>query len=78
MPKDGTVHELTSNVGAAQGRLGRERGPAWPRASVLVAGWMAKSLASPVGQEACNHPFHVADPWPCTCCGMVLGAVFGR
>lgn len=23
MPKDGTVHELTSNVGAAQGHLGR-------------------------------------------------------
>lgn len=25
MPKDGTVHELTSNVGAAQGHLGGER-----------------------------------------------------
>lgn len=47
MPKDGTVHELTSNVGAAPGPLGREGGPvAWSRA--LVAGRMAKYLASPV------------------------------
>lgn len=78
MPKDGTVHELTSNVGAAQGLLGREGGPAWPRAGMLVAGRMAKYLVSPVGQEACHHPFHGTDSWPCTCPGMVQGGAFGR
>lgn len=33
MPKDGTVHELTSNVGAARGVLGRGGDPTWPRAT---------------------------------------------
>uniref|UniRef100_A0A8D1GB04 Exocyst complex component 7 n=1 Tax=Sus scrofa TaxID=9823 RepID=A0A8D1GB04_PIG len=32
MPKDGTVHELTSNVGAGWGHPGRGGGPAWPGA----------------------------------------------
>lgn len=54
MPKDGTVHELTSNVGALQGppwREGGERGdpglaPSHSGMGAGVAGWTAKCLAS--------------------------------
>lgn len=52
MPKDGTVHELTSNVGAAQGHLGRggaQPGPEQPMPSPLVANGERdmKCLANP-------------------------------
>lgn len=79
MPKDGTVHELTSNVGAARSRLGwgcRSRQDWTVRRSAPPADGTFPHRPNPKQETGgCQPPFSPGRPrtWP----GMVTGAHSG-
>lgn len=78
MPKDGTVHELTSNVGAS--------GDSWGGRGAQVAGW-AGGAKCPlqtgpfpggqthrVKQQVCSHSFRLPSPIWNSQRGCIVGA----